>query len=851
MEGAEKFHHPYEPYDIQLQFMRTLYNCIEQGKIGIFESPTGTRLEGKSLSLACGSLTWLRDHKRKEFDESIAAIEGDDDEPEWMVQHSREEKKNQVIQKRAELEAKLEKIRQHERRIRDRQENGPPLNKKRKLDDDNNDRNVDIVDDEQFALDDYESDDEGSKAPRTDNGNADLGLSKETQALMQKLGYGLSAASQSEDLEAEDELKIYFCSRTHSQLSQFVNELRRLNLPAAIPAVQEEIKKKPSLSEELKHLSLGSRKNLCINARVSSLKSMTAVNERCLELQDAKTPKDKKCPFVPSKENEGSVLDFQHHALAKIRDIEDLGTLGKKLGVCPYYATRPAVKPSEIVTLPYPLLLQKTAREALGLSLKNHIIIIDEAHNLMDAISSIHTVEVSLQQLHLARAQLTAYLQRFRNRLKGKNRVYVTQVVRLLDSIANYLQSLEAKNGVEGIVQATDLLKGKGVDQINLYKLMHYLQESKLARKVEGYVSVEQQKQQKLNNTGAAKDATVPVLTHITNLFMVLTNPAREGRLFYTVGEEKTQTKVKYMLLDPSEHFRDIVEEARAVILAGGTMSPMSDYTAQLFPYLDKTRITTLSCGHVIPTTNLFVSPMVTSQNNTDFNFSFSSRNLASTITALGDSILKLLPTIPHGCVAFFPSYNYLDQVVAQWQRTGLWTKMQKAKTIFKETQQTGTEDTLNAYTTAVKTLPTGALLLAVIGGRLSEGINFSDELGRCVMVIGLPYANPNTAEQKSKIKYIEEKASASSAGGAAAARDFADNTCMRAVNQAIGRAVRHKNDWSAILLFDNRYMQKRIQDRLPGWIKASLGQTTRTGFNDVEAGLKRFYAEKAREAAV
>ncbi|KAG9758161.1 ATP-dependent RNA helicase CHL1, partial [Aureobasidium melanogenum] len=811
MESAEKFYHPYEPYDIQLQFMRALYDCIEQGKIGIFESPTGTR---------------------KEFDESIAAIEGDDDEPEWMVQHSRDEKKNQVIQKRAELEAKLEKIRQHERKIRDRQENGLPLNKKRKLLDDNNGKIADIVDDEQFALDDYESDDEGSKAPHTNNGTIDLGLSRETQALMQKLGYGLSAASQSENLEAEDELKIYFCS-------------------PAIPAVQEEIKRKPSLSEELKHLSLGSRKNLCINAKVSSLKSMTAVNERCLELQDTKTPKDKKCPFVPSKENEGSVLDFQHHALAKIRDIEDLGALGKKLGVCPYYATRPAVKPSEIVTLPYPLLLQKTAREALGLSLKNHIVIIDEAHNLMDAISSIHTVEVSLQQLHLARAQLTAYLQRFRNRLKGKNRVYVTQVVRLLDSIANYLQSLETKNGTEGIVQATDLLKGKGVDQINLYKLMHYLQESKLARKVEGYVSVEQQKQQKLNNTGNAKEATVPVLTHITNLFMVLTNPAREGRLFYTVGEDKTQTKVKYMLLDPSEHFRDIVEEARAVILAGGTMSPMSDYTAQLFPYLDKTRITTLSCGHVIPTTNLFVNPVVTSQNNTEFNFSFSSRNLASTITALGDSILKLLPTIPHGCVAFFPSYSYLDQVVAQWQKTGLWTKMQKAKTIFKETQQTGTEDTLNAYTTAVKTLPTGALLLAVIGGRLSEGINFSDELGRCVMVIGLPYANPNTAEQKAKIKYIEEKAVASSAGGAAAARDFADNTCMRAVNQAIGRAVRHKNDWSAILLFDNRYMQKRIQDRLPGWIKASLGQTARTGFTDVEAGLKGFYAGKAREAAV
>lgn len=148
--------------------------------------------------------------------------------------------------------------------------------------------------------------------------------------------------------------------------------------------------------------------------------------------------------------------------------------------------------------------------------------------------------------------------------------------MRLLDSISSFLQSLDAKKGAEGVLQATDLLKGKGVDQINLYKLMHYLQESKLARKVEGYVSVEQQKQQKLDNAGAAKEVTVPVLTHVTNLFMVLTNPAREGRLFYTVGEEKTQTKVKYMLLDPSEHFRDIVEEARAVILAGGTMSPVS-----------------------------------------------------------------------------------------------------------------------------------------------------------------------------------------------------------------------------------------------------------------------------------
>ena len=40
--------------------------------------------------------------------------------------------------------------------------------------------------------------------------------------------------------------------------------------------------------------------------------------------------------------------DFRDHALAKIRDIEDFGKLGKKIGVCPYYATRAAVKPAEV-----------------------------------------------------------------------------------------------------------------------------------------------------------------------------------------------------------------------------------------------------------------------------------------------------------------------------------------------------------------------------------------------------------------------------------------------------------------------------------------------------------------------
>jgi chromosome transmission fidelity protein 1 len=42
MEPPENFDFPFQPYPIQHDFMRCLYDVIENKKLGIFESPTGT-----------------------------------------------------------------------------------------------------------------------------------------------------------------------------------------------------------------------------------------------------------------------------------------------------------------------------------------------------------------------------------------------------------------------------------------------------------------------------------------------------------------------------------------------------------------------------------------------------------------------------------------------------------------------------------------------------------------------------------------------------------------------------------------------------------------------------------------
>ena len=40
-DAPEDFLFPFQPYEIQKLFMKSLYEAIEKKKIGIFESPTG------------------------------------------------------------------------------------------------------------------------------------------------------------------------------------------------------------------------------------------------------------------------------------------------------------------------------------------------------------------------------------------------------------------------------------------------------------------------------------------------------------------------------------------------------------------------------------------------------------------------------------------------------------------------------------------------------------------------------------------------------------------------------------------------------------------------------------------
>lgn len=86
----------------------------------------------------------------------------------------------------------------------------------------------------------------------------------------------------------------------------------------------------------------------------------------------------------------------------------------------------------------------------------------------------------------------------------------------------------------------------------------------------------------------------------------------------------------------------------------------------------------------------------------------------------------------------------------------------------------------------------TGAILFAVVGGKLSEGLNFSDELARAVVVVGLPFANKNSPELQERMQYANEiekrHGKQRHTGAKDAASELYENMCMSAVNQSIGK---------------------------------------------------------------
>jgi len=76
--------------------------------------------------------------------------------------------------------------------------------------------------------------------------------------------------------------------------------------------------------------------------------------------------------------------------------------------------------------------------------------------------------------------------------------------------------------------------------------------------------------------------------------------------------------------------------------------------------------------------------------------------------------------------------------------------------------------------------------------------------------------------------------------------RNYYKNLCMRAVNQSVGRAFRHADDYAAAILAYYRYSSdSSVWNKLPNWLQNSRDISRRHSYSNAVVELKKFFNEK------
>jgi len=100
----------------------------------------------------------------------------------------------------------------------------------------------------------------------------------------------------------------------------------------------------------------------------------------------------------------------------------------------------------------------------------------------------------------------------------------------------------------------------------------------------------------------------------------------------------------------------------------------------------------------------------------------------------------------------------------------------------------------INLYMDAIQDKNTnGALFLCVCKGKVSEGMDFADEQARAVIVIGIPFPTMFDVKVKLKKEYNDKKRRENPSSNTIFGREWYELEGYRAVNQALGRCLRHR----------------------------------------------------------
>uniref|UniRef100_A0AC34QE46 ATP-dependent helicase C-terminal domain-containing protein n=1 Tax=Panagrolaimus sp. JU765 TaxID=591449 RepID=A0AC34QE46_9BILA len=194
----------------------------------------------------------------------------------------------------------------------------------------------------------------------------------------------------------------------------------------------------------------------------------------------------------------------------------------------------------------------------------------------------------------------------------------------------------------------------------------------------------------------------------------------------------------------------------------------------------------------------------------------YESREDTSVIRNYGNLIQELSRCVPDGIVVFFPSYTYMETLVATWAKTRLLDDLTKHKLVFMET--TDAVETAHALEQYIRACESGrgAILFSVARGKVSEGIDFSHHLGRAIIMLGIPFVYTEGRILRARLEYLRDEFDIRE-------NDFLTFDAMRHAAQCVGRAIRGKTDYGVLVFADRRFGKLDKRTKLPRWIQEHI----------------------------
>lgn len=638
---------------------------------------------------------------------------------------------------------------------------------------------------------------------------------------------------------------IIYTSRTHSQLTQAMRELKN------------------SAYKDIQSVSLGSRDQLCINQEVLKEGKNGAERNNLCQLK----VKKRQCKF---RERVDKCINLPEVATMPVKDIEDLVTIGNNCHACPYYMSRELASNADIIFMPYNYLLDPRILKSFKINLIDSVVILDEAHNVEKVCEESASIQFASSDItncindiaHVMKMlnkdeDLLNYIDE-EDAEKDFNLEDLAKLQEIMLSLEKEIDSIDSVMVKQGRTfsgsKLFEIFRAASIDNISypmirklIDSLVMFLTQSSagnlFGRKGGGLLKFLQVIETAFEGCGG--EDFNQYLTEMERGYRVHVEleiekkkPQDSGG--WTSGQSKiigNPKVINYWCFNPGFGMTNLLKkQVRCVILTSGTLAPLKPLISELAMTVDHR----LENPHIIKPSQVMVKIVNNGPDKEPLSGTYDNRENPNYIRSMGRTITAISRVTPNGVLVFFPSYPMMNKCFEVWKNSEIWNILYNIKPVLMEPRgKDEFQERIKEYYDLVK-LKKGAIFMAVLRGKISEGLDFNDHNARAVIICGIPFPPMMDPRVILKKKYLD--VNRNQVNQLQTGQEWYVLEAVRAVNQAIGRVIRHKDDYGAIFLCDRRFHQQKTQ--LSRWIQPHLLRQSANdnNFGQIIGELARFF---------